>query len=1481
MPNKNNQAEPHIIVGIGASANGINAMQAFFKNVPEDTDLIFVVIQHLSPDHKSILPDILQKKSKLKIHEIEDNTNPEPNHVYVLPAGSDVTFSDNRFHLEKYSKNKKGLHLPIDRFLRSLAADRKDRTAAILLTGSGSDGLLGIREIKNEGGLVLVQDPESAKFKSMPQSAIETGLVDKTGTPDELPGLLIEFQKTIKNGEKAFDDRDSETQLRRLFQLLRAQTSHDFTGYKKNTIFRRIRRRMTVSKTSTLKEYVHLLEENPAEIDNLFKELLIGVTSFFRNKEAFDVLKNKVFPKIINSENHEPVRVWLAACASGEEVYSLAILAKEYQESKRMRVDMQIFATDVDPKALEKARHGQYKQNIESDVPKHLLQKYFQKKDDVYQVHKDIRDIITFAAHSTIKDPPYSKLDLISCRNFLIYLESDVQKHVLNTFHYALQPDKYLFLGHSETHTVKSELFESIDSKARIFQKKENRKAIVDYLSESRKQEMHWSANETLAIPGKKKLSLKEFAENKALKEFLQPFLLINKKGEIQYSLGRCDAYFGFHVGEPNQNIVKLAREGLKIPMSNALRKINSGNKPVVFKNIKVNTTEGPDFVNVTFNPVEKPPLFSHLVLVTIDPSCSSKQLSEHDHKDLEEISKYSDEYVRQMEQELEETREYLGSVIEELETSNEELKSSNEESQSTNEELQSTNEELETSKEEMQSLNEELETSNTELQQKIEEVTEVNNDLNIFLQSAEIGILFLDKNLQIRRFSPHIKNFVNLKESDIGRSIEDFGITFIQEQLVKDIQLVVEKLHPIEKEVTKDDEQHYWMRILPYRTVEDRIEGVVVTFTDITEKYKMQQIQEQSERWKKYKHLFDHLEHGFALFQVVRNRNGNVKNFRLVEANKAYEEMMNVDLKDEKNKKLSDLPLNKEFRSNLIKSGKEVLAGGPHQIEHYFKELNRYFKILYFMHEEEAVALFMQDITEDKKEMKAHIHLSSIVESSDDAIFSESPDGKIISWNQGATLLYGFAEEEAKGRSANDLYAFPKSDGDMAMINKVANGEKVKNEETRHKRKNGELVHVSITKSPIKDANGAVVAISNIVKDITDVKQREEELVKAKEASEQAANLKSLFLANMSHEIRTPLNSILGFTDILKRNITDKKQKEQVNKIYHSGKQLLHLISDIVDVSRLDAGELPVHKVNINLDETLEKCREQFVGYARQQKKEDIDFRLNLPVDTNQKFIITDEYRLQQILHNLLSNAFKYTKQGYIEYGYEFHDKRQVKFYVSDTGIGIDLNDQERIFNRFQQITENMHASKDVIGGTGLGLAIARGLATRLGGHMWVESEKGKGSTFYFTIPYEKGEAREAEQKETREPQKPAPQLKNKKIIIAEDDPYSVEMMKFILDETNITYFFAEDGEKALELFHNEPVDLLMLDIRLPKIDGYELIKKIRKKNKNIPVLAQSAFAMPEQIKKSKEMGFNDHLVKPLMPEVLYHELEKYLGRE
>jgi two-component system, chemotaxis family, CheB/CheR fusion protein len=1353
MEEKDINPRNHIIACIGASADGIRAMEEFFSNLPEQDGLTFVIIQHTSPDHKSILGEILQRKTSLKVVDIKEGATPEPNHVYVLPSGYDATIAGNRFRLEKYSKNKKGLHLPVDIFLRSLAADRKDTIAAILLSGTGSDGSLGIREIKNAGGLVMVQDPETTRFNAMSLNAIETGMVDRIAGPGELPLLLLEFQRNCHKEIEPFVENDTDDLVKKLLQLVYSRTGHNFSGYKPTTIHRRIRRRMALHKKTHIRDYLLLLENDPDETGHLFKEFLIGVTSFFRNKEAFDALMDKVLPVIIDAETVEPVRIWVPACATGEEVYSIAILAKEYQASKGIRKEMKFFATDVDNKALDVARAGRYKENIKADIPDDLLGKYFHKNDDVYQVHKDIRDIVTFAQHSAIKDPPYSKLDLVSCRNFLIYLDPAEQNKLLNIFHYALKTDGYLFLGNSETHLGRSELYRTIDSKARVYCKKENRKAITYYLSQTRSQEPLLHLGD--AREAGKKIQAREFIENKALTKYMNPLLLIDKKGEIQYSLGQCGKYFRFHVGEPNQNIVNLAREGLKMPLSAALRKINGEKDAVTYKNIKVGGKAGDEFVDLKLTPVEKPSHLSHLVIVSLEPSSAWGKGGEKEANGRQKAVR-SDEYIRQMEQELQETREYLNNVIEELETANQELRSANEEAQSTNEEMQSTNEELETSKEEMQSLNEELETSNNELQRKIEEVTHINNDLNNFLQSTEIGILFLDRNLRVRRFSSQITEIVSLQESDTGRSIQDFGINFIQEHLFDDVRQVLDKLKPVEKEVSMGRDKQYWMRISPYRTIDDRIDGVVVTFTDISEKNRLQKHMEEVKR--------------------------------------------------------------------------------------------------------------------------AHMHLSSIVESSQDAIFSESPDGRILSWNDGAARLYGFSEKEAVGSVSKDLFIGTDGMTETEMADKGGKGEAVQGRESVHKRKDGTLIPVSVTKSPIKDEKGEVIALSNVVKDISWLKEREKELVKAKVESEKAGNLKALFLENMSHEIRTPLNSILGFAEMLKDEVSGDKSRKFVDNINNSGKQLLHLISDIVDISRLEAGELPLQVSSVNIRHLMEETSEEFEGFTTENKYM-IDFQLKLPGGSDDLCLVTDRYRLQQILHNLLSNAFKYTNKGYVELGYIIDGNKEVLFYVCDTGPGIDKEYQQAIFERFRQGDEILRKPGRVIKGTGLGLAIARGLAEMLGGRMWLESEPGKGSKFCFTLPLKRGKAKDAAESRVSNGVIPPPRLEGKKVIIADDDPYSLEMIKYMLRDTGIIILVAENGNKVLELYNDEVVDLLLLDIRMPGKDGFELVREIREKNPRIPVIAQSAYAMPDQIKKSEDAGFNEHLTKPLSREKLYYTLEKYLG--
>jgi PAS domain S-box-containing protein len=531
--------------------------------------------------------------------------------------------------------------------------------------------------------------------------------------------------------------------------------------------------------------------------------------------------------------------------------------------------------------------------------------------------------------------------------------------------------------------------------------------------------------------------------------------------------------------------------------------------------------------------------------------------------------------------------------------------------------------------------------------------------------------------------------------------------------------------------------------------------------------------------------------------------------------------------------------------------------------------------KTFFFTPEQTYIAVLVQDITLEKKEMKARMHLASIVESSRDAIFSQSPGGKILSWNNGAERLYGYSEQEAIGSGISRIYDDAHVKAESEMTEQVLKGKAVIGKESVHKQKDGSLFPVSVTKSPISDDNGKVIAVSNIIQDITRLKEREKELMKARDETEKAAHLKTLFLENMSHEIRTPLNSILGFAEMLRDEVRGEHARF-VENINNSGKQLLHLISDIVDISRLDAGELPVQLTDVHIGRLVEKIRDEFEGFQTKGKSK-IDFRINIPEDARDLYLVTDFHRLQQILHNLLSNAFKYTDKGYVELGFEFHGKKEVLFYVCDTGPGIDEKYHRLIFERFRQ--GEVQISGSVVKGTGLGLAIARGLTERLGGRIWVESEPGRGSKFCFTLPLKKGKANSGSFSDRPDNKTLLiPRLEGKRIIIAEDDPFSLEMIKHMLKDTGVTMFTAEDGKKTLELFRNEPVDLLLLDIRMPGKNGYEVIKEIRQVNPHVRVISQTAYAMPDQIKKIEDAGFDDYLVKPISREKLYAVLTEYL---
>jgi two-component system CheB/CheR fusion protein len=828
------------VVGIGASAGGLEAFESFFTNMPPDSGMAFVLIQHLDPKHKSILSELLRRYTRMPVSEVQDGMTVEPNHVYVIPPNRNMALMNRKLHLVEATETL-GLRTPIDYFFRSLAQDLKDKAICIVLSGTGTEGAMGLRAIKGEGGMVMVQEPESAKYDGMPRSAIATGIVDYVLPPEKMPEQLIRYVRHQVSDVTAVQPdtpRTDSSLLQRIFLIIRSQTGHDFSFYKQNTILRRIERRMAVNQITRLADYVHHMQNDPKEAVILFKELLIGVTNFFRDREAFDALRDKVIPKLLGERlDQDPVRIWVPGCATGEEAYSIGMLCQSFMNTTGVSVPVQIFATDIDGDAIESARLGVYPDSIAVDVPSDFLVRYFSKEDGSFRVKKEIRDKVVFALQNVITDPPFSKIDLISCRNLLIYLGPSLQKRVLSLFHYSLKRQGFLFLGSSETIGEFSDYFSVMDRKWKLFKRKETeeiRGKLLDFQAPTL-TDRRIDAQIAGYVPQVRTTSYREIAEKTLLESYGPSAVLISEKSDILYIHGRVGKYLEPPSGEFTGNIVAMAREGLKLALLNAIRRVALRKSDVRIDRVSIKTNGGDQLINLVVKPVSRPPAMEGLQIVIFEDIQARDECKE-EIASRGHTSDEDDPRIAELEQELRSTKEYLQTTIEELETTNEELKSTNEELQSSNEELQSTNEEMETSKEELQSINEELTTVNAELQQKIEELSKTSSDLNNLLTSTQIGTIFLDRGLRVQRFTPTMSDILNLIPTDVGRPISHIVPKIRYGKLTDDAKRVLETLVPRETEIQSEDDRWFFMRILPYRTIDNVIDGVVITFVDITQ---------------------------------------------------------------------------------------------------------------------------------------------------------------------------------------------------------------------------------------------------------------------------------------------------------------------------------------------------------------------------------------------------------------------------------------------------------------------------------------------------------------------------------------------------------------------------------------------------------------------------------------------------------------------
>ncbi|MFZ2470917.1 MAG: CheR family methyltransferase [Methanothrix sp.] len=960
--------------------------------MPADIDpgMAFVLVQHLAPDHKSILTDLIRRYTRMQVFEVVDGMVVQPNCAYIIPPNRDMAFLNGTLQLMEPSAPR-GQRLPIDFFFRSLAQDQRERAIGIVLSGTGSDGTLGVRAIKGEGGMVMAQNPKSTEYDGMPRSAIATGLVDYELPPADMPARLMAYAAHVFGripDATAVPTPRTENVLKKIFILLRAQTGHDFSQYKPSTIHRRMERRMAVHQIETMDGYIKYLQQTPAEVEALFRDLLIGVTSFFRDPEAFKALQEQIIPRLFAGKSASSViRVWSPGCSTGEEGYSLAILLAEHQEAMKQSFKVQVFATDIDSQAISTARAGLYPASIAADISPERLARFFTAEpgSSAYRINKSIRDMLVFSEQDVIRDPPFSKLDLISCRNLLIYMGGDLQKKLIPLFHYSLNPGGFLFLGTSETVGEFGDLFVALDRKLKLYQRKEDIQGI-QRATLGRFMPPMTAIDPALPQSAAKmadtgRISLRDLTEKALLEQVAPAAALVNVQGDILYLYGRTGLFLEPTPGVAEiNNILRMAREGLQRGLTIALHKAAGIKEIVHHPGLRVKTNGGFTTVNLTIRPVASGSSATHdapLYLVILEEATNfNAEQALLAPLPADEGANGPDAYaalhIGELKQELRAKEEYLQTTNEELETTNEELRSTNEELQSVNEEMQSTNEELETSKEELQSVNEELATVNAELQTKVADLSRANNDMNNLLAGTGIGTIFVDHQLRILRFTPTATRILNMIGSDVGRPVGHIVTNLANyDQLVANVKTVLNTLVPKEIEVQTQVGAWYTMRIQPYRTLENVIEGAVITFVDITDVKKTEVEMRENERL--FKSLFENTLNAVTINEIVLDSQGKPVDYIFLMVNAAFERHTGLHVADVLGKRVTQIYPGTENTDLIEIYGKVALTGEPASFRRFFEREQRYFDVNAYQVGDGRFAVVFEDIlTQERAEQEA-----------------------------------------------------------------------------------------------------------------------------------------------------------------------------------------------------------------------------------------------------------------------------------------------------------------------------------------------------------------------------------------------------------------------------------------------------------------------------------------------------------------------------
>lgn len=1344
------------VVAVGASAGGLEAFVELLEGLDPNSGMAFVLIQHLDPHHKSLLAQILAKSTTMPVSEVKDGELVQVNHVYVLPPNCLVTIADNHLRLTPRGTKAGRDHCPIDDFCRSLALDLGDMAVGVVLSGTGSDGTQGLAAIASVAGVTFAQDSTSAKFDSMPLSAVHEG-VDFVLSPKLIATELHKLGVQSSQGRAApltmVDQHDPDVvDMQKILAILRAARGIDFNGYKRPTVRRRIHRRMSINQLNSIGDYVVFLKDHPEEIQGLYEDILVKVTTFFRNPESFVALRQHVIPALLKEKNRtNSIRIWVPGCSTGEEAYSLAICLLEAIEEAGIVRKLEIFATDVSEKALAKARVGTYEAGIAEHVSPERLGRFFVKEGSSYRVLSSVRECCIFAKQNVARDPPFSKLDLISCRNLLIYLSPKVQKQVLSAFHFALNANGFLSLSNVETVGAAGDLFEVVDKVSKIYAKKAVARGKVTVEFGVDAVDLHTQRAVPLAKArgdAPKQIEIKSDADLAVLR-FSAPSVVVNSTFEVLQFRGDTSAFLLQPNGEPTTDLLKMCKPGLLGDLRSTIRQAMESSDAVSRLVVLRTTVSASLTATITVVPFTDSIVGQQCYVILFAQMGDSAKVR------LTKIDGVSSESAR-LESDLAETKDYLNSIIEKEQATNEELKSASEEILSANEELQSTNEEIATAKEETQAANEELITVNEELQYRNQELAGANNDLANIFESMQIPIVMLSTTLAIRRYTPLAETVLSMKKTDIGRSMYEVSESLRIKGLAVFAAGVLETLNTKEEDVQDVDGHWFSLRIKPYRTLDNRIDGVVIALVDIDIRRKS---------LESVRSAFNYAE---AIIQTA------------------------------------PAPL--------------LVLDGQLRVVTVNESFCRYFEV------------------KQAETKGTHVY--------------ELGNGQ---WSVPLlrNLLENVLPEDAVIEDFTVDHEFP----------------------TLGRR----IIQVSARR--LAQQSGLEAKILLAFHDITSERRSEEESSAAKNAAEAANQAKTDFLANMSHEIRTPLGAILGYSELLANPSQSRDEAlESASRIRKNVEQLTELIDEILDVAKIEAGKLDVEIARFALlPELAETCallqsRAEGKGVAFE-----VTFVGRIP-----ESISSSAQRIRQVLLNIGGNALKFTEQGGVYLKIDLTtigDLPKLRFVISDTGIGLSKEQQARLFKPFSQADNSVTRR---YGGSGLGLVLARRLAQALGGDVELtKSVIGEGSTFTVTIdpgplagiPMQIGLTHKELNRSRRDVTGwfvASQKLDGLRILLAEDGPDNQKLIMHFLTASGAVVDLAGNGAEAVEKATASTYDLVLMDIQMPVLDGYEATRQLRAAGYSPPIIALTAHAMHGERERCLAAGCVDYITKPIVPNLL-----------